>query len=125
MIYFIRNKCEVTYLRRNVRTLNAPVCYVPSAQEGEHWWPGRVPSLTKPAPPKTNDSTMRADYGWSEEHKAYGSSRHKHNVAKPALGAGLLSLSKYLTMNFRMFCTNGIFTQKILLVWYVTCNVDS
>ncbi|XP_067940043.1 uncharacterized protein [Watersipora subatra] len=82
-----RNHCEVTYLRRNVRTLNDPVCYVPSAQEEEHWWPGRVPPLTKPSPPKTKDSTMRSDYDWTNEHQTYGSNRHKHHISKPALGA--------------------------------------
>mgnify|MGYP001801273647 FL=1 len=83
-----RNKCQVTYLRRNVRTLNDPVCYVPSQENGEHWWPGRVPSLAKPDPPKAKDSTMRSDYDWTDEHRAYGSSRHQHHVTKPALGVG-------------------------------------
>ena len=83
-----RNKCQVTYLRRNVRTLNDPVCYVPSKENGEHWWPDRVPSLAKPNPPKAKDSTMRSDYDWTDEHRAYGSSRHQHHVTKPALGVG-------------------------------------
>ena len=78
----------MTYLRRNVRTLNAPVCYVPSAQQGEHWWPAGVPSLEKPTPPKSKASTMRADFDWTDEHSTFGSSRHKHCVSKTALGAG-------------------------------------
>ena len=61
-----RGKCSVNYLRRNVRTLNKPVCYIPSAEEGEHWWPSRVPPLDKPTPAKTNDSTMRADFLWGD-----------------------------------------------------------
>ncbi|KAF6022682.1 C2orf73 [Bugula neritina] len=82
-----RNRCEVTYLRRNVRTLNHPVCYVPSAQESEHWWPSRVPSETRPNPSSTKDTTMRSDYNWTEEHQSYGSSRHKYSNDKAALGA--------------------------------------
>jgi len=86
MILCCRGNCKVTYLRRNVKTLNEPVNYVPSNDEAEHWWPNKVPSLARPAPPKTLDSTMRGDYQWGNEHDQYQGNRHKHNFSKPAHG---------------------------------------